>query len=311
VTPVRRVLFLGSKRLGLRVLEALHRLAPAVLVGAGTIDDRGDARGVPDDIARFCAGAGLPLAVVAGRRGLLALLHAARPELVVVCGWYRLLDPEVLACAPGGFLGVHPSLLPAYRGGSPLVWAVANGDREVGVSLFTLTEGMDEGDLWGQRTVPVGPLDAIADVLAGVEAATLDLIDATYPDILAGRARPRAQGEDGVSYAALRRPEDGRVRWDWPAVRVHDFVRAQSRPYPGAFTVAEGTTVRLWSARPVGVPCFGTPGQVVRVVGDEVHIACGDRSALAVLRVQPDGGAEQPGAAVLGSLRLRLPAGPP
>ncbi len=311
MTPVRRVLFLGSKRLGLRVLQALHRLEPAVLLGAGTIDDRDDPRGVPDDLAAFCAGAGLPLAVVADRGGLLDLLRAARPELVVVSGWYRLLDPEVLACAPGGFLGVHPSLLPAYRGGSPLVWAVANGDREVGVSLFTLTEGMDEGDLWAQRAVPVGPLDPIAEVLDRVERATLDLIEATYGDILARRARPRAQRRDGVSYAALRRPEDGLVRWDWPAVRVHDFVRAQSRPYPGAFTTAAGRTVRLWSARPAGVPCFGTPGQVVRVVGDEVHIACGDRSALAVLRVQPDGGPEQPAAAVLGSLRLRLAAGPP
>jgi methionyl-tRNA formyltransferase len=300
------VVFVGSKRMGLRSLEAMHAAAPGALAGVITLDDRADTRQAFDAFGAFASRTGVPLHVAADRKHFDRLIQELAPELVVVVGWFWLIGEQVLARVPGGFWAIHNSLLPRYRGGAPLVWALINGEKEVGISLFQLTAGMDEGDVLGQRATTVGPLEGIGDVLARLEDAAVELVAATYPQLLAGTARATPQDHRLATFAALRVAGDGGIDWTRPARAVHDFIRAQSDPYPGAFTLLDGQPLRIWRARPLDVTYHGTPGQVAWRGPEGVTVVCGDQRALLVEEAQL-GEVRGPAAELVRSLQVRFP----
>jgi methionyl-tRNA formyltransferase len=304
---INRVLFLGSKLLGAAFLAALHRLEPGVLIGAITIDDRHDTRTAFDQISAYCQAHGIALSVARNRTHSEALIRELAPELCMVSGWYWLLSPGILASVPHGFIGSHFSLLPKYRGGSPLVWALINGEPEVGVSFFSFVEGVDAGRIWAQERVPVGPDDYVSDVLARLEAATLATLDSRYRAILNGEVQAVDQDNSGATYCAMRSPCDGEIYWRSPAAHVYNFIRAQSQPYPGAFTWLEGNRITIWRARRDDAIHYGTPGQVAMVTRDGVHVICGDHHAIIVEAVERNGVSED-AYKVLKSVLIRLPS---
>ncbi|HOS42228.1 MAG TPA: methionyl-tRNA formyltransferase, partial [Armatimonadota bacterium] len=204
-------------------------------------------------------------------------LQALAPHLVIVVGWYWLLSPALLRQVPGGVYGVHASLLPRYRGNAPLVWAILRGERETGVSLFRFDDGMDTGDLAAQAAFPIGPEETIAEVLAKAEDATVAIVAEQARPLLEGTMTLRAQDHALASYCSLRQPCDGRIDWRQPAPRLYNFIRAQTRPYPGAFThLPDGRTVTIWAARLFPYPYYGIPGLVGQQEADGVVVACGD-----------------------------------
>lgn len=300
-----RVVFMGSKQLGLRSLESLIRALPGSIVGAVTIDDTGDARSAHDRFTVLARERGVPLTVARTRAEAAEAVRRHEPDLCVVCGWYWRVGRVDLERVPRGFVGVHFSALPKYRGGSPLVWQIINGEPEVGLSLFSFAEGIDEGPIWAQRLIPLGPDEAVGDVLARLEALSVDVLAEHVPRILSGDASARPQDPGGATYCASRAPGDGEIHWEWPARSVHDFIRAQSRPYPGAFTYAGDTRLTVWRSRREDVTYHATPGQVLRVGRDGVWVGCGDDRPLVVEQVAL-GGADCPAADVLASTTLRL-----
>jgi methionyl-tRNA formyltransferase len=272
----RRLAFLGSKPLGLAVLRALREAVPpdawaSVLV----FDDRDDGRSAFADFEAYAAAHALPLRVVRTAADVDAALAETPPDVVVVSGWYRIIPVERYRPRTR-FFGFHGSLLPAYRGNAPLVWQVLNGEPRAGVSFFELVEGMDEGDLVGQHAFPVGPDDTIADVLAEVERGSGALAAAHAPALLAGTAPLTPQAAEGASYCGLRTPDDGRIDWTWPAGRIHDFVRAQTRPYPGAFTTLDtGERVTVWRTERDPRAYWAVPGSVVERRPDALVVGTG------------------------------------
>lgn len=287
--PIRRVLFLGSKAQGLRCLSLMHDVGGHAIVGAITIDDRDDTRTEFAGFQTLCRDRNLPLHVATSRQHSEALARDLAPELCVVVGWYWLIGKATLAAVPHGFIGIHNSLLPKYRGVSPLVWAMINGEPEVGISMFSFSEGIDDGELWAQAAVSVEPDEYVADVLQKLTDKTLELLRDTFPAILAGRARPRPQANIEPTYCAARRPIDGRIDWHAPAQQVHDFIRAQSKPYPGAFTYFQGRKLIIWRARLAPVTYYGTPGQVAQVGPETVTVICGDHRPILLEEVEYDG----------------------
>lgn len=276
----RRVLFVGSKAVGLAVLQLLHDLRPQVLAGALTLDDRTDPRSVHDRICAYCREVAIELAVAGSRKEADAHVAALRPDLCIVVGWYWLIAEPLLAAVRHGWIGVHNSMLPRYRGGSPLVWQMINGERRAGFSIFSFTPGMDDGPVWAQDSVAIEANDHVGDVLAKLEVATLDSLGRVYPAILDGTMAPAPQGSDGVSYCAQRYPEDGVIDWQQPADAVFDFIRAQSAPYPGAYTQFEGRRLTVWRARRFAAPYHGAPGRVARIDDEGVIVCCGRGSAI-------------------------------
>lgn len=304
---IDRVLFLGSKRLGAAFLASLYRLAPGALIGAITIDDRNDGRTAFDEIAGYCEAHGIPLHVAGNRAHSEALIGELAPQLCMVSGWYWLIGSGALAAVPHGFIGSHFSLLPKYRGGSPLVWAMINGEPEAGVSFFSFVEGVDAGAIWAQERVAVGPDDYIGDVLARLEAVTLATLEAKYPAILHGQVQPVGQDHAAATFCAMRSSCDGEIYWRSPAADVYNFIRAQSDPYPGAFTWLDGMRLTIWRARRDSRIHYGTPGQVAMVTPEGVHVICGDHRAIIVEAVERDG-LRGDAHKVLKSVSIRLPS---
>jgi len=303
---VSRIALMGSKAGGLALCKLLCEQpdlpTPALVLCP---DDSADARSCWSEFEAACAGHGVPLRRVGGTDEAVAELAAARPQIVLVHGWYRLIPLQRLPSTQ--FFGFHYSPLPAYRGNAPLVWQILRGERRLGISFFRFGTGVDDGDIVEQRLFDLGSDETVADALRHAEAACLGITRACLPPLLAGTLRPTPQGATGASYCGLRIPEDGRIDWSQPAARIHDFVRAQTRPYPGAFSdLADGRRLRVWATALEPRRQYGTPGSVVGSDGPVVLVACGGDSAIRIVACSFDGFDEAAPAAQIGSLRLRL-----
>jgi methionyl-tRNA formyltransferase len=299
-------IFLGSKGFGLTLFKVLVEAAPDVRWRVLHPDDESDVRSARSAFEAYCTARSIPFSLTARSRDAYAAIAEDSPDIVFVCGWYFLVPPDLLRAGPR-FLAIHNSLLPKYRGGSPLVWAMIRGDRTVGSTLFGFTPGMDEGPVYRQVSAELGEQDDIGTALARIEQLWTEALAADWPAIVSGALPGSAQDDDEASYAALRRPEDGLIDWNWPASAIHDFVRAQTRPYPGAFTMVGSEPVRIWKSRVVAKPYFGTPGQVLERRGGEILIACGGDSALAVIEASNASGCADP-SLLFKSLSVRLAA---
>jgi methionyl-tRNA formyltransferase len=180
------------------------------------------------------------------------------PEFIIVAGWYHMI-PKIIRNIPRlGTAGFHASLLPYYRGGAPLVWAIINGETETGVSFFYFEDGVDEGDLIAQESVDIAYEDDIASLYAKVEEKSLKIISTTLPLITRGqnqRIKQKELPQDIKAKWPNRSPEDGLIDWNQPAKRIYDFVRAQTHPYPGAFTIDSNTGRKLtiWKSEVVDI----------------------------------------------------------
>lgn len=229
-------------------------------------------------------------------------------DLLLAVSWRYLVPPEVFTRARLGAFVMHDSLLPAYRGFSPTVWALINGEQEVGATLFAMADEVDSGDIVDQRRVPVGPDDTIAAVMDRVTGAYLDLVEANLDALLAGTAARRPQDHGKATYTCKRQSADNQIRWEESTSRIHNLIRAVTRPYEGAFTFLEGRRLRIWAAEPAGGPPYvgRVPGRVVQVLPGRGSVVLTGDGALFLTRVQLEGQAEACAADVLGSLNITL-----
>ena len=273
-----KAVFLGSKAFGLAVFRAIRAANSSVRWTILHPDDRGDTRSVLDAFAKEARGTDFH--IVNDRAQASALLKKTKHDLGFVCGWYWLLgDTEVGQQVPPLY-GIHNSLLPRYRGSAPLVWAMIDGVSELGSTLFRLTPGMDEGPVVMQVRHKPGPDETIADVMTAIEAAYLAVLPELWPSLCAGNAPLRLQDEDQASYAAQRRPEDGEIDWFQPAPVLHNFIRAQSSPYPGAFTWLADRQIWIDRAHLFQQPHACRPGQILRRARDAILVGCSEGTAL-------------------------------
>lgn len=289
MSKINRVLFIGSKQLGLRVLKEMYSLSPNKLVGILTIDDSNDTRSMFADFQHFSNQNEFVLHVAKNRKESEEIILELKPDLCIVVGWYWLISNNALDSVPSGFIGVHNSLLPKYRGGSPLIWPIINNEKKVGFSFFSFTQGMDEGNIWAQGSVTVEEQDYISDILGKLEEKTIQVLQENYLQILDGKVTPREQEHELATYCAQRFPSDGNINWHKSALDVYNFIRAQSDPYPGAFTYFDAQELKIWRAKVFDRPYYGTPGQVARISSDGVYVICGDHQALVIKEVEIGG----------------------
>lgn len=229
---------------------------------------------------------------------LLGRLKEVEPDLIVANNWRTWLPPEIFDLPPHGTLNIHDSLLPSYAGFSPLIWALINGEKEVGVTAHRMDAELDMGDVLLQRSVPVGPLDTATDLfhrtvdlIGPLVADSLDLIDS-------GEAVWTPQDRSKSSFFHKRSLADSRIDWTWTAEELERFVRAQSDPYPNAFTHHRGERLRIVSAGVSEGRYGGTPGRVFIREGDGIVIVAGREArsgrlpGLLVRRVRTEDGTE-------------------
>jgi methionyl-tRNA formyltransferase len=220
------------------------------------------------------------------------LLARDEPELFVMSNWRRWLSPDVYRLAPHGAINAHDALLPAYRGFAPINWAVAAGERETGVTVHVVDEGLDTGDILVQERVPIGFEETATDVYQRTLPLFPELVAKAVGQLESGTAAPVAQDRSGASFFHRRSRRDIRIDWQRTPAAVYNLVRAQSDPYPSAFTLHDGTELEILSARLRAGSYRGTPGQIVHREDGGVVVLCGGDGAqgLVVQRVRPAGG---------------------
>ncbi|GAA4516812.1 MULTISPECIES: methionyl-tRNA formyltransferase [Nonomuraea] len=297
-----RVAMFGYQTWGHRTLQALlgsgHDVA---LVVTHPKSEHAYEKIWDDSVAGLAAEHGVPVLLRARPDDeLVTALKEAEPDIIVANNWRTWIPPEIFRLPRHGTLNVHDSLLPAYAGFSPLIWALINGEEEVGVTAHLMDEELDAGDILLQRAVPVGPSDTATDLFHRTVALIEPIVRDALTLIDTGRAVPVPQDRSRASFFHKRSPEDSRIDWTWPAEDIERLVRAQSDPYPNAFTFYRGERVRVLKASVSEGVYGGTPGRVFIREGDGVVIVAGadarrGRSrGLVIERVRTDEGADLP-----------------
>ncbi|MBL9216200.1 MAG: methionyl-tRNA formyltransferase [Opitutaceae bacterium] len=234
-----------------------------------------------------------------------AELAARRPDLCLVMAYGHLLPQEFLDTPRLGTLNLHTSLLPRYRGASPIQTAVAAGDRETGVSLMRLVRRMDAGPVAGAERVPIGPLDTAAEVESRLGQACVPLLARCLPRIAAGTQEFVEQDPAAVSFCRLLRKEDGGLDFHQPAAVLAARVNGLM-PWPGCTVPILGQVVKLGLAD--AIPGQGAPGLVRGADPEGLQVGTGG-GILRLRRLQRPGGRMLPAAEFLRG--FPVPAGTP
>ncbi|HJW21619.1 MAG TPA: methionyl-tRNA formyltransferase [Candidatus Limnocylindrales bacterium] len=293
-----RTVFFGSGAFAVPILERLRGLPGVELVGVVTTPDRPAGRGrepTPTPVSRRARELDLPTLKPSSLRDPdgAAEVAATRPELAILADFGRIVPPSVLGIPGRGFLNLHPSLLPRHRGATPIAGAILAGDEAVGVTLFSMDEGLDTGPILAQVSWPLAP-DATADEVepeAALHAA--DLAAAVVPRWLAGELEARPQDAAAATMTRPFRREDGRLDATQSAAVLERRVRAL-RPWPGTFLETHGG--RIVVSRAAAVP--SEPDELAGCLvadGDGLAIATAD-GRLRLLEVRPAGGRTMSGA---------------
>ncbi|HXF51790.1 MAG TPA: methionyl-tRNA formyltransferase [Dehalococcoidia bacterium] len=299
-----RILLIGQAQFGEAVFRALQGAGERIVgVSAPPVDRRGQ----PDPLWRLAEEAGLPRFETARlkRPEVYEELAALEPDLGVMAFVTHILPERVLDLPRHGTIQYHPSLLPRHRGRTAIAWAIAQGDEKTGVTVFWVDKGIDTGPILLQREVPIGPDDTTASLYfgtlfpLGVEA----LVEATRL-VREGRAPRIPQDEALATYEHPFGDEHARIDWNRPAREVYALVRA-ANPQPGAYTLVEGRTLRIFDAR-LGEPAAAPPGLAVDAGEHGLRIALREAS-LVVQRVAYDGGPKIPAFEFVRQSGLRLP----
>lgn len=245
-----RVVFVGTSTFGLKILEAIRPFVVGAISAPPTFPISYRPEGVTNalhaDVPAFCEASGIPCEIMRSKMSdLLPVVREWKPDLFLIAGWYHMVPKSWREIAPA--YGLHASLLPDYAGGAPLVWAIINGEKQTGITLFQLADGVDDGPIVGQLSTPIHDSDTIATLYARIEDLGVQLVTEMIPDIL---SLPHVSQPEGRRLFPQRGPEDGRIDWSWSAEQIHNFVRAQTRPYPGAFGELGGKTFRIWETKP-------------------------------------------------------------
>lgn len=220
------------------------------------------------------------------------------PDLIVVAAFGQILRQEVLDLPPHGCINVHASLLPRWRGASPINAAILHGDEETGVTIMKMDAGLDTGPMLAQRAIPIAPEETAGSLFEKLSNLGADLLLETLPEYLAGTLTPVPQPQEGVTYTPMLKKEEGRLDFTSPAVELERRVRAFN-PWPGAFMELDGTLLKIHQAHSEA----GTAAAGQRLVyRDQPAVATGD--GLLILDVlQPAGKKPMSGKAYLAGAR--------
>lgn len=303
---MKKVIFIGSKELGYSVFEKIHHLDKESIKACITVDDQSDSRSFYHEFRQYCDENKIELYVLNRPKEINKIIYDLKPDLCFVLCWYFLIDSEVLKSVPMGFIGIHNSILPSYRGFAPLVWTMINGEEKAGFSLFNLSDEMDAGEIWATGEVIIDTKDYIGDVLGKINRKILEVLEEKYIPLLNGQIFPQKQKAISPSYCAKRNPEDGKINWHMSARQVYNFIRAQSHPYPGAYTIYKGRKLIIWKADLCECLYYGTPGQVGQIINSQnVLVICGDSKGVILQDIEYDGKTIET-ARVLNSLNIRM-----
>jgi len=221
------------------------------------------------------------------------LWETTQVDLMFAVSWRYMVPASIYRRSRLGAYVFHDSLLPAYRGFAPTVWAIINGEDHTGVTLFEIADDVDAGNIVDQRRVPIGPDDTIGEVMERVTGNYLELLERNLEALINETAPRRLQNQSQATFTCKRLPEDNLIDWTASSENIYNLIRAVGAPYTGAYTYLSGERVRVWSAARVNSPrCYvgRVPGRVVEVLQNEGAVVLTGDGSILLKKVQADTG---------------------
>jgi methionyl-tRNA formyltransferase len=281
------LVFFGTPAFALPSLNALLEAGEKIEAVVTQRDKRRGRRHslAPPPVKEFALEKGLSVLQPSGMKDeeFLRTLEGIGPEFIVVVAFGRILPRRILDIPPGGAINVHASLLPKYRGASPVAWAIINGEAQTGVTTMLMSEGLDEGDVILQESMPIEEDDTTESLSAKLAARGGPLLLRSLKGLREGSIVPRPQAGQ-PSFAPPFKKEDGHVDWSKTARELYNLVRGM-HPWPGAFCYINGERVRLLKVKPV--EGSGRPGEIVSA-GENLLAGTGG-GLLSIEELQPEG----------------------
>jgi methionyl-tRNA formyltransferase len=287
--PAMSIVFVGTPAFAVPSLHALARASHAISAVI-TQPDRPAGRHRtprPPPVKVAALDFGLPLLQPASLRDsdTITRLRELSPDVIVVVAYGQILRKTVLEIPARGVLNVHPSLLPRWRGASPIPASILAGDERTGVTVMLMDAGMDSGPILAQTEAPIDDTDTAASLSDKLSQVGAGLLAETLPHWIAGDIEPRPQDESQATICPLLRKGDGVIDWSFPAIDIWRRVRAYN-PWPTAFTSLDGDLLRIWKARPLDFTSSKHAGTVVELDEARANAVPTDHTNVASFGVQ-------------------------
>lgn len=283
------IVFFGTSNVALPILETLsrHHTISAVVTQPDALAGRQqEMQESPVSVlAREMNLQTLKPETVKNNDWLTMELKSLQADLFIVVSYGKILPAEIISMPPLGTLNVHFSLLPKYRGASPIQFAIMNGEEFTGTSIMLLDEQLDHGPIVTAERYAIENDDNFLTLSEKLAHASAKLLDLALPDFSAGRLKPTAQDESEATYTKIISKADGRVDWNKPAEAIYNQFRA-FYPWPGIWTEWNGKKIKILDCAPSPVH---EAGQVAGTVLEGGYVACGDSTKLQIRSLQLEG----------------------
>ena len=288
-----RLLFCGTPAFAVPSLQHLRSQSDFDIVAVITQPDRPRGRGQQissSPVKEAALAAGIPVHQPEKIRApeVQTLLQTFAPDAIVIIAYGQIIPARLLSIPKLGWINLHASLLPKYRGAAPINWAIANGEASTGLTSMRIDAGMDTGDMLLQKAIPIEAQETAPALASRMAAAGAPLMAETLRRVAAGAITPQPQNHAEATYAPLLKKEDGRIDWNRPAQEIFNRIRA-FEPWPGAYTSFRGQTCHLWG-EPLSLRTVAgsAPGTLLREE-NQILVACGHTTLLRLLAVKLQG----------------------
>lgn len=291
-----RIVFCGTPRFGLPTLEALLKDPRFSVEAVITQPDRPRGRGqqpAESPIKEAAVKAGIavhqPEKIRAGATA--EWMKGIAPDAVVIIAYGQIISRELLGIPRLGWINLHGSLLPKYRGAAPVQRAVLAGESRTGLTAMRIDAGLDTGPILEQREMEIRPDETAPELMARMGEIGAPMILDTLLKLERGELQPRPQDDSQASYAPPIKKEEGLINWQHSATEIHNRMRA-FEPWPGTYTRFRGKLCHIWGKPATGIPVVsGTVAECGKIIqhGRALIVACGGKTFLELEAVRPEG----------------------
>ncbi|KRL61496.1 methionyl-tRNA formyltransferase [Latilactobacillus fuchuensis] len=307
------IVFMGTPQFSVPILEALVDQADYEVLAVVTQPDRKVGRKQvlqQTPVKEAAVRLNLPVYQPEKLSGSpeLATIIDLQPDLIVTAAYGQFLPSKLLAAAQIAAINVHGSLLPKYRGGAPIQYAVLNGDSEIGITIMHMAKKMDAGDMIEQASIPIEATDDTGSLFDKLSFVGRDLLLKTLPAIIDQTAPRTVQDESQVTFAYNITKEEEALDITKPAQALVNQIRAL-RPQPGAWLPINGQRTKVWQATVAETTTDVAPGTIVAIHKKDFEIAAGNQTVLKITEIQPAGKAKMPVQSYLNGVGKQLAAG--
>lgn len=282
--------FMGTPETALPALIELHKLTDLKLVVTQADKPKGRKRILtPPPVKIKAKELGIPVKQplkVKNNNELFALLEEIKPDIVLVVAYGKILPLNILELPKHGCLNIHYSLLPKYRGAAPVNWAIVNGEKETGVSIMKMDEGLDTGAVIAMEKIEININDSAEHLLDKLSEISCKLLNKTLDKYIIGELTPQGQNHSNSSYAPLMKKEDGLLNFNLDKIDIHNKVRGFN-PWPGTYSLLNGKKFKIIKTQIDEISYKKElPGTVIKH-GKKLYVACKD-GYLNLLTIQPE-----------------------